>query len=337
MNILAKSILNYGQLEARKRLNTPGVELLLLEKDFQDLTKTKDKLVRIAEEWPIIALEAPDSTKTYPINPFSDDIQVSRSSNDFLLHFVDLANYVNERTGKIAYAQFQYLFDRFGSNGLPKIVDREEQLAKIKDYYEQLRRNSQVKLQIENIIPINPAHADGSLRYCYTTIRPSDFALMDVPMALDVIHLAQTFYTWLKAQDEKDGLCKIKIPALKEFNGGIYIQMSEEDKVIREKIANDVKEVGLREAVTSELIAVIQNYNPLIGSLQFANAEAGFGAFPGEDGVESDEGMINIGRLFREAIIPANVPYVIPEYNEEDYTKPINQQKVIELIQKIKI
>ena len=337
MDILAKAILDSQQIEARKRLGVKGIELLLLDKDFRDLDKTKEALIRIAQEWEIVALEAPDSTKEYRLNPFSADSKTRVSSRDFLLRYVELANSVNNITKNIAYAQFQYIFDGFDDKGRPVEVDRERQLGEIREHYESLRRNSQVELQIENITQINPAYADGSLCHCYTTTRPSDFPIIGTPLALDVIHLAQVLYTWLKTEptDEDKNIARVKIPGMPQFGGGVYIQMTDEDKKTAERIKKEQKETNLRETITSELVRVIKFYRPLIGSLQFANASVGFGAFPGEDGVASDTGLIDLKRVFQEAIIPANVPYVIPEYRETDWLNPLNQQNAIAMVRRL--
>ena len=334
MEILAKAILDRQQIEARKKLGVKGIELLLLDKDFRNLDKTKEALIQIAKDWEIVALEAPDSTKEYHINPFSADSKTRVSSRDFLLRYVELANTVNDSTNNISYAQFQYLFDGFDDNGKPIEVGRERLLGEIREHYGSLRQNSQVELQIENITQINPAYADGSLCHCYTTIRPSDFQIIGTPLALDIIHLAQVMYTWLKAEptDEDKNIARVKIPGMSQFGGEVYIQMTDEDKKTAERIKKEEKGTSIREAITSELVRVIKFYRPLIGSLQFANAGVGFGAFPGEDGVASDTRVIDLKKDFQEAIIPSDVPYVIPEYRETDWLNPVNQQNAIAMI-----
>jgi hypothetical protein len=36
--------------------------------------------------------------------------------------------------------------------------------------------------------------------------------------------------------------------------------------------------------------------------------------------------------VLAEAIIPCNIPYVIPEYHEEDYCNPQHQRRIIPFV-----
>ncbi len=343
MEILAKSIVDDGQLEARKSLGVKGIELLLLEKDFDDIDKTKEKLVEIARQWEVVALEAPNGITKYPMNPFSADSGVRLSSRNFLSQYADLANSVNVITKNIAYAQFQYIFDEFNDEGRSPEVHRGEQLGMIKEHFEGLQKSSKVNLQVENTTPISQAYGRGTLSHCHTAIRPSDFAQIGVPMALDVIHLSQTCYTWLQAETENDNLFKVNILGVPKYKGKFYLQMTDEDLETVARIKKNVEIMNIKDAITTELIRTIRiyskmvtkNYGPLIGSLQFANAEVGFGVLPGEDGIETSEGMIDVRRLFSEAIIPAGISYVTPEYHEKSWLVPINQQNAITLVRSL--
>ena len=51
MGILAKSIIDNTQIESRKSLPVDGIEILLLEKDFQNYKETKEDLIKIAEAY----------------------------------------------------------------------------------------------------------------------------------------------------------------------------------------------------------------------------------------------------------------------------------------------
>ena len=334
MKILAKSILAL-QMEARKSLDVEGIEILLLEKDFEDLKSTKESLVRVASEWPLVGLEAMDGTSKYGMNPFSANKREAQFSRDLLLRYVDMINELNAKTKNIPYAQFQYLLDKFVKKGKEyraKPVDKNEQLERIRLHFNGLSSISDIELQLENITQVNPAK-DGSLRHCYTTLHPRDFSSMGIPMALDVIHLAQTLYIWSQAtkKDSANGL----YPVVTRIDGKttrIYIQMSDYELEIGNRIRGDIKRTGIRNAITSEIVSLILKYGENIGSLQFANAKVGFGAEFGEDGIATSEGMIDLKRLFNEAIILKNIPYVIPEFEEQDYTKPVNQRKAVNMV-----
>ena len=333
MKILAKSILDSKQIEARKSLPVDGIEILLLEKDFQNCKKTKEDLTKIAEEWPLIGLEAPDSIRKYPIDPTSTNKNIREFSENFLLRFIDFSNNVNLKTGNVAYLQFQYLFDQLIKKDYIKTTDRKAQLRKIREHYTRLKTRSSIELQIENIIPISPSSSNGTLNYCYTTIRPNDFIETQIPIALDIIHLAQTFYTWYKAKHKFKNYFSLDIKGKNPIT--TYIEMTEEDIEIRNRLKRKINEFGIKNAITSELIDTINNCQKIIGSLQFANAKIGYGAIQGEDGILINKGMIDIQRVFIEAIMPKNIPYVIPEYSERDYNNPINQRKSIEIIRKL--
>jgi len=73
-------------------------------------------------------------------------------------------------------------------------------------------------------------------------------------------------------------------------------------------------------------------YSSFIGSLQFSNAKAGVGTSDDDEGYAGEDGLLDIPRIFREAIIPVDVPYLIPEYQETNYGNPVHQQKVIAMV-----
>lgn len=146
-------------------------------------------------------------------------------------------------------------------------------------------------------------------------------------MALDIAHLAITLYTWSKAQQQRDGSYLIESP-----RGRLEIEMTDKDYEIGKRIRDSL---SLQEAITAEVIECINKYSSLIGSLQFSNAKAGVGTDVNDEGYIGRDGLLDIPRIFREVIIPKNISYVIPEYQETDYLDPIHQREAIAMVRRL--
>lgn len=331
MKILAKSILHEGQIETRKPLNCDGIEILLLGKELDNLRQTRDHLVSLADDFGIIGIEAPDTVRGIPVYPTSDDVAVREHSRAFLEECVALSNQVWEKTGVPVYFQYQYLYDRLNDDGtLARNPPRDAELSKVREYHKKLQRMSDVDVQMENTTPLCAGFGQEKRLYSRpVTARMVDFTDMGVPLALDIVHLAETLYTWAQAKrDDK----------------GHFVVDSQRGKLYFPAIMQDLDIVGARmkenhnisDAITNEIVEWIgySGNKYRIGSLQFANAQPGFAVSHENEGYEGANGLIDVPRVLK-AIVKADIPYVIPEYREKDYLNPVNQRAAVRLLREI--
>jgi hypothetical protein len=336
MHILAKSVLDEKQLASRavlkQELPIKGIEILLRDKDFQDIEKTAKWLIEIGNKYKILGLETGVSTiiggKKIAINPISHDAYTRTIAKQFLARYVSLINNVMEKTSAQVYAQWQLLGEPYGPDRKPsQILSHSDELKKLQTYHLQLQSQSHAHLQMENGVPINPNGTPSKPEEFYNDFimtRIEDYRVAGMPAALDVTHLALSLNCW--AHSEPQGA----LYKLNTKNGTFYFQQTQSDVEAGERIKKAMKNgASLRESITDELIRVVLTHKKEIGSLQFADAERGFGTDENEQGYHGTDGLINMQRLFQEAIIPADIPYVIPEYHETDYTNPIHQKKAI--------
>lgn len=326
MKILAKSALRAGQPEARQSLPVDGIELILLGGEIEHYQQTQNQLLQIAEHFEVIGLEAPCEEQGLVISPLSEDPSIAAASREYLFQCVDLINVISSRTKREAYFQYQHSFGNFNKLGKPlQSYTREELIQQAADFHAQLQKNSDVPIQVENGTPL--CIRGGKPAYVPITTRGEDFADRSIPLALDIAHLAITFYTWSRAQQQRDGLYLIESP-----RGRLWVEMTDKDYDLGRKIRGSL---SLQEAITTEIVDVIRKYSGLIGSLQFSNAKPGVGTDDRDEGYAGEAGLLDVPRIFREAIISANIPYVIPEYEETDYLEPIHQREAIAMVRSL--
>lgn len=323
MKLLAKSILHPGQIAARARLACDGIEILLLGNDFQDIAATKDALIAIAREYPVVGLEAPDSVDGKPVYPLAREPALHHFSREFLSRCVELANELDAKTNAKVYFQYQHL----GNRALPDVPVQDGyafDLDATVYHHTLLQRSSNVPVQMENITPLCAGFGqEENLYYRTVMARTSDFADANIPLALDIAHLAETLYTWSQAKQDAHGW------HVATARGKLYFPAADEDIATGVRIA---RHSHLETAITDEIIAEIRKHAALIGSLQFANAQPGFAIEHDNEGFAGDGGLIDVPRVLKEAVIPAGIPYVIPEYREKDYLDPVNQRAAVDLV-----
>ncbi len=329
MKLLAKSIVKEDQIEARKDLCKEGIEFLLLGPDVEgkNIGNTLLRIVDANEKYhyPVIGLEAPDSNgPECNIDPISRDSYIQRNSREFLARCVTLSNEVALWTKAKVYFQYQCLFDKYPQVNWPPKIDLEQALDALQEFHHGLQRNSDIQLQMENAIPVDPAYSGSSMHHCFVTTRPSDFERMNIPMAFDVVHYAQSVYVWSKAE-----------PASRDFfaidaDGKKYcLQMTDEDKEIGRSILGK----DLKTAMTAEIIRVLEKHKSRIGSLQFSDTKIGFGTLQDEAGYDGEYGMIDVPKVI-ECARHTRIPYAIPEYKETNYNNPIIQRKIFKELQR---
>ncbi len=323
MKILAKSALRGTQPEIRRGLAVDGIELVFLGGEIDRYQQTRDEVIHVAEYFAAIGLEAPCEEQGRLISPLSDNHLIAATSKDYLQRCVELINEVHHQTGREAYFQYQHSFAAFNERGKPlSRYPRDELVRKASDFHAQLQKDSDVPLQVESATPI--CIRGGKPAYVPIMTRGEDFTDGQISIALDIAHLGITFYTWSKAQQQQDDLYLIESP-----RGRLWVEMADKDHQIGSRIKHSS---SLQDAITAEIIGFIKEYSGLIGSLQFSNAKAGVGTDDGDEGYAGEDGLLDVPRIFREAIIPANISYVIPEYQETNYLNPVQQQKAIAMV-----
>src|SRR3989338_4870717 len=328
MKILAKSALRADQIAVRKSLAVDGIEIILLSEDMDNYSQALDKLRRAADDFSVVGLEAPCEDKDLVINPISDDIFQSRKSRDYLFRCVDLINGVKQGTDCEAYFQYQYSFDSFDQGKPRHGAARKILLERIVEFHHELQHRSDVPLQIENGTPIGIRK--NQPMYLPVTAGMEEFGEMPIPLALDIAHLAISLYTWSKAV--KDGeLYRVATPL-----GSLSIEMSDAQSSAGAYIGESFfRGTFTRDTITAIINRFIHIYHDLIGSLQFSNAKPGVGTDVHDEGYAGMNGLLDVERVFREAIIPLNIPYVIPEYEEDDYLHPTHQRDAIEMVRRL--
>ncbi len=325
MKLLAKSIIDKRQTDTRKDLDVDGIEIVLLgrELDDENINATTQAFIALADHFPIIGVEAPISYHGLPVNPIAEDTSIREQSREYLQRCLDLTSQLKAATGAEVYFQYQYAFGNFQPNGYPaRKVPRDYELQQIAAFHRSLEAQCDFPVQIENGTPIHLHNNQPAYRH--TTIRLSDFAEHNIPVALDICHLAISLYTWSKARPLTLNLDSVKTP-----RGILAIEMTEEDRTFGRRIADSRKD---QNSITDILIEQITQYAPIIGSLQFSNAKAGFATSDEEEGYAGSDGLIDIPRVLAKAIVPCNLPYLIPEYQEEDYCSPIHQRTIISFV-----
>jgi hypothetical protein len=326
MKLLAKSILHPGQIAARRQLKCDGIEILLLGNDFKDISLTKAALRETAQEYPVVGLEAPDSVDGMPVYPLSPDSTIAHFSREFLARCIELAHELTAKTNAEVYFQYQYCGSPAHPN-TPFRSDYESDLEAMANHYSLLQRSSNVPIQMENGTPIAAAYDQEEKLYARTvSARMSDFADTNIPLALDIVHLAETLYTWSQAKQDNCGWF------VETKRGRMYFPAVEEDIATGYRLA---KQHDLRTAITDQIILEIKSNADRIGSLQFANAQAGFALEHENEGHAGADGIIDVARVMKEAIIPANIPYVIPEYRETDYLDPVHQRAAARMVREL--
>jgi len=325
MKLLAKSIIDQRQTDIRKDLDVEGIEIILLggELEKDNIKATTEAFITLAEDFPVIGIEAPTSYKGLPVNPIAEDKVTRGISRDYLQRCVDLTSQLRAKANVEVYFQYQFAFGNYLPTGYPKQkVPLSYELEQIASFHYALESQCDFPIQIENGTPIH-LHNDFPA-YRNSTIRMSDFAQHCLPVALDICHLALTLYTWSKAKPLTISLDSVKTP-----KGILAIEMTEEDRALGTRIAQEKNE---QRTITNIIIEQIREYAPLIGSLQFSNAKPGFATDELEESYAGSDGLIDIPRVLAEAIIPCNIPYVIPEYHEEDYCNPQHQRRIIPFV-----
>ena len=186
MKILAKSALYTGQPEARQDLSVDGIEIIFLGGELERYNQTKNQLLRLADHFNVIGLEAPCDERGLIINPLAEDLS-GTLSRSYLSACVQLANDVQHLSKKEVYFQYQYSFDNFERNGTPiRQYDRLQLLEQVAEFHHKLQRQSDVSVQIENGTPIGIRR--GKPAYIPAMTRCEDFAPASIPMALDIIY-----------------------------------------------------------------------------------------------------------------------------------------------------
>lgn len=325
MKILTKSALLPGQPEARKTLPVDGIEIIFLGGELERYDQTRDQLLRLADDFEVIGLEAPCDERGLIINPLNENVE-GTLSRSYLSTCIQLANELQKLSRKEVYFQYQYSFENIDENGKPiQQYNRSQLLEQIAHFHRELEREADISVQIENGTPIGMRR--GKPAYIPVMTQGEDFAVGDIPLALDITHLAITLYTWSRAEESANGLYRIPSP-----RGSIWLPLSASELQIGARIRASSY---IQDAITSEVIAQIQNYASRIGSLQFSNAKPGVGTDEADEGYAGTDGLLDVPRVFKEAIIPANIPSVIPEYTERDYLKPTNQKVAIEMVRRL--
>ena len=325
MKILAKSALRQGQPAARQSLPVDGIEILFLGGEVEQRQHTINKLTELADHFQVVAVEAPCVESGKVISPLAHDKILAAASQDYLKKCIDILNEVHFRTKREMYFQYQHSFEAFGPNGKPSREYHPSLIPHLAAFHQQLKRNSNIPLQVENGTPIGIRQ--GVPAYVPVTARLHDFVQAGLPIALDITHLAITLYSFSCARSKSNGLFLLGSPV-----GSLYIEMNRQDQ---EKGARIRSSSSIQEAITSEVIHQIHQYKPFIQSLQFSNAKAGVGTDDADEGYAGTDGLLNIPRVFQEAILPLNIPYVIPEYTEQNYNRPVNQQLAIEMVRRL--
>ncbi len=321
MKLLAKSIVNAGQIEARKGLNANGIEFLLLDGDINN-PHALQELVLAGINYKIVGIEAPDSFEGMPVDPTADDVSIRKKSSDFLRRCLDLADTVASRTHATVYFQFQFLFNNpFDKNGRSARVDRARKLDQVRVFYDRLTADADVNVQLENTIPVDPAYKHDRKYHCFVTIRPQDFVDTRIPIAFDIAHYAQTLNIWANAKKMPDGRFCLETEG-KRF----YIDMTDRDAELGSLVRAEAAKSGLKTAITKQIISALNFPKLAIGSVQFSDVKPGFGVCNTEAGYHGEGGMIDVGRVMRE-VADRHTP-LIPEYHEADYNNPVVQRAV---------
>jgi len=358
MKLLAKSALKTDQIKARKDLKADGIELILSGQDVIDSGKSVDTLAALADDWPVIGLEVPDSFNGVPVDPTSRNKGVREDSQRFLQAAVDIACNVAGRANVEVYLQYQCLFDnQFDDNGTPSAFGWAPVLGKIREFHGELAAKAfPLKVQLENTVPVS-CLVGGNRYHCFATTRPRDFKWMDVPLAFNIAHYAQALYTWVNVKSTRQRIVKDDAKNLKD-NSNVYAVTPDDRKYVIGMTKADVRYGNLlqknslkedvKAAITKEIINVIYAHKMLIGSVQFSDCLPGFGTEDCEAGYFGDKGMIDVPAVLRavfDAKIPASddryepfvpaIPFIIPKYKEQDYNNPVNQKKAFELVREI--
>lgn len=244
-----------------------------------------------------------------------------------------MANDANT-VSKVPYLQYQFIFKPFDDQGNSPRVNLEEKLDKIATYHSALQSGSDVPLQVENCIPINPAFGSGAYTHCPLTIRVEDFTSRKIPLAFDVPHYAQTLHVILKAEHVQDDIYSLRTP-----ERTFYIQLTKHDA---EKAARMRSDENTVDAITRQINTDIRAAESVIGSVQFAGCDFGFGINDGPVGsVQGEAGSLrnelyDLPKVLAGGIIPIKAPYVVPEFKETDWKLAPNQRAGIELYNQLK-
>ncbi len=324
MKILAKSALVESQIEARKQLSVDGIEIIFLRSEIEEYQKTKQDMLSLANSFPIIGIEAPCEVGDMFINPISGVRKVREGSKMYLAKCVELANEIASCRNIELYVQYQFTFGLLDADLHTNVdISRREELEKIARFHHWLRAGSSIPVQIENGTPLHPYR--GRIGHRLTTTRLEDFAEYKIPLALDICHLALTLHTWSAAVRQRQDLYTID-----SGSEIIPLLLTEEDAFVGWKIRQGSSSLGtLRDAITTEVILQIQEYRSLIGSLQYSNALPGFAIQHTDEGYAGREGLLDLPRILREAVMPCKIPYVVPEFEESDYDNPLHQSAAV--------
>lgn len=322
MKILAKSALRDGQPESRKSLPVDGIEIIFLGGEVERRKETIEKLIALTDNFPILGVEAPCEEQGLVISPLAENKGIAAASRDYLSICVEIINEAHQRTRKEMYFQYQHSFEPFNQDGKPARYYHQKMIQQLATFHHGLEKNSDIPLHVENGTPIGIRASQPA--YVPVTARLHDFVQAALPIALDITHLAITLYSWSQAERSRGGLYRIPTPS-----GALYIEMKESEAQIGQRIRESS---SIQESITLEVIRQIYQCGPFIHSLQFANAKRGVGTDDHDEGYAGTDGLLDIPRIFQEAIIPLNIPYVIPEYTERDYNNPTNQQQAIEMV-----
>lgn len=310
-----------------------GVEVLLLSRDFKDLKTTEKILLEAKRKFGRIALEMPDCVDGKGIDPVSHEALIRACSKDNLDEFVKLSEAVGAD-----YAQYQLMRENFGEDGMPASAGEGLRLLiELRKYHhDELVRKTEIPLQMENTIPLNPSgHADkiSELHYEPNTTRVMDFQFSGIPLAYDTAHAMSAAYTYFRAlstdlfkKHGKNGNGIVFRPVETEI-GTCYTETTRADIITTDLIKNELAQGRrMQDALTYVIIHELAN-SDLIRSVQLQNA-INFGISHGDHG--RVEGWLDLEKICKA--IPKGVP-IIPEVTEdsrENYEhNPVNQRKLL--------
>jgi hypothetical protein len=263
------------------------------------------------------------------LNPISEDSIARKTSQKFLTKVAKA--FTETVKDKEHYFQFQAVGDPYDPLNFISRLKKEEMTKELNKFVKKLKEETGTEIMMENQNRICLCATNPGLIY-NTKIGTNldDWDNLDFRMVLDVSHLALDLYTIGEGITNPSGVQTSK--------GKFLVETTEtEEETGRElaKLISDGDKEKIRERITDEVLYQMKNHKGQIGCIHFDNA--GFVGVEVErsEGISSfSEGSIDLNRILSQGIAYVKPDYIVPEVDEVDYSKPVNQLAVSEKIRK---